>query len=309
MDTSTQKKGEAASPPANRSRFLDTQNVISFVMSLVDRIADAQTRQRFFNAVFKFSYQRPVLASFIALQSLFALFPVACFVGFTISTTLFCATTAIGFTLLCCGIAGVLLFWTLLIAFTLAASTWLWLAFCYFSIRYIGTITGFISKPSTALVPVKPSISKPTSSSSSTTKTNRPGCPKRKSSLADAIPVPEHPITNPLDPNGVSDELAAYPEHKQEGADLNGNGKGPNHWEKMNTEEMANPLDPNALPEAGSGRSSTIGEGDHGEEHGDMWEKIKHEGEVTGVPLRTVHVDRVKKGVEGRNGGSGQIVY
>jgi len=265
METPSPQKNGKPAP----SRLLDTQNVISFVMSLVDRVADPQTRQRIFTAVFKFSYQRPVLASFIALQSLFALFPIACFVGFAVSTILFCATTAIGFALFGIGVAGIILFWAVLISFTLAASTWLYLAFCYISIRYIGTLTGFISQPSTALVPAKPTnIQNP----ATPRKPNRPP-PKRKPSLADEIPVPAHPKTNPLDPNGVSDELATYPERKNRVV----NGTSHEHWE-----EEANPLDPNALPDVVSNGSSTAGD-----EHGEMWEKIKHEGD----PMRMLHVE------------------
>ncbi|EPS35410.1 hypothetical protein H072_11237 [Dactylellina haptotyla CBS 200.50] len=130
-----------------KNRFPDTQNVVSFFLSALDKIAAPETRRRAYSAVFRFCYHRPVLSSFLAVQVLFALLPLICFIGFSICAILFFTSLALGISVFWVGIAAVILFWTLVITFTLAATTWLYLAFCLTTIRYIGRVTGYIETP------------------------------------------------------------------------------------------------------------------------------------------------------------------
>ncbi|KAK6353601.1 hypothetical protein TWF696_005564 [Orbilia brochopaga] len=141
------------------SRFPDTQNVISFFLSILDRIASPQTRQRAYSAAFQFCYHRPVLSSFLVVQLLFALLPLLCFIGFSVCVILFATAVALGAGILCVGTAAVILFWALVIAFTLAASTWVYLACCFICIRWIARVSGYLETP--------PATTKPQTASSS----------------------------------------------------------------------------------------------------------------------------------------------
>ncbi|KAF3903850.1 hypothetical protein ABW20_dc0101247 [Dactylellina cionopaga] len=149
--TSTEKPGGL--------QFPDTQNIVSFFLSTLDRIASPQIRQQIYNTVFRFCYQRPVLSSFLAIQVIFAVLPLICFIGFTTCAVLFFTAIALGVSVFWVGIAAVILFWTLVITFTLAATAWLYLAFCLASIRWLGRVTGYIETPpdQRSKQPTKPS--------------------------------------------------------------------------------------------------------------------------------------------------------
>ncbi|KAK6342158.1 hypothetical protein TWF730_001637 [Orbilia blumenaviensis] len=125
----------------------DTQNIMSFVLSTMDKVAPPQARQRAYNAVFRFCYQRPVLSSFLGVQLLFAFVPLLCFIGFSVSAILLLSALALGVGLFWVLVAGVVLFWALVITFTLAAATWVYLAFCFVAVRRIGKATGYIETP------------------------------------------------------------------------------------------------------------------------------------------------------------------
>ncbi|KAF3930007.1 hypothetical protein ABW19_dt0200194 [Dactylella cylindrospora] len=140
-------KSSSVISKGNKSSGVDTQNIISFFLSTLDRVAAPQTRQQFYSSVFKFCYQRPVLSSFLALQLLFALIPLASFVGFCVCTALLITATALGVAIFWVGVAGFVLFWTLVVTFTLAASTWLFLAASFISIRWVGKATGYLEVP------------------------------------------------------------------------------------------------------------------------------------------------------------------
>ncbi|KAK6330676.1 hypothetical protein TWF718_002873 [Orbilia javanica] len=127
--------------------FPDTQNIMSFILSTMDKIASPETRQRAYNTVFRFCYQRPILSSFLGVQLLFAFVPLLCFIGFSVSTILFLSALALGFGLFWVLVAGVVLFWALVITFTLAAATWAYLAVCFVTIRKIGRATGYLETP------------------------------------------------------------------------------------------------------------------------------------------------------------------
>ncbi|KAF3181827.1 hypothetical protein EYR41_007546 [Orbilia oligospora] len=141
--------------------FPDTQNIMSFVLSTLDRIASPETRQRAYNTVFRFCYQRPILSSFLGVQLLFAFVPLLCFIGFSVSAILFLSALALGAGLFWVLVAGVVLFWALVITFTLAAATWVYLAVCFVSIRKVGRATGYIETPGSQR-------SRPTKTSTST---------------------------------------------------------------------------------------------------------------------------------------------
>ncbi|KAK6496119.1 hypothetical protein TWF481_002142 [Arthrobotrys musiformis] len=127
--------------------FPDTQNIMSFLLSTADRIASPETRQRAYNTVFRFCYQRPILSSFLGVQLLFAFVPLLCFIGFSVSAILFLSALALGVGLFWVLVAGVVLFWALVITFTLAAATWLYLAVCFVAIRRVGRATGYLETP------------------------------------------------------------------------------------------------------------------------------------------------------------------
>lgn len=44
-------------------------------------------------------------------------------------------------------VAGVVLFWALVITFTLATATWVYLTVCFVTIRKIGRATGYLETP------------------------------------------------------------------------------------------------------------------------------------------------------------------
>ncbi|KAK6522343.1 hypothetical protein TWF281_002909 [Arthrobotrys megalospora] len=132
---------------SSNRQFPDTQNIMSFILSTLDRIASPETRKRAYNAVFRFCYQRPVLSSFLGVQLLFAFVPLLCFIGFSVSAILCLSALAFGVGLFWVLVAGVVLFWALVITFTLAAGTWIYLAFCFVTIRRIGRATGYLETP------------------------------------------------------------------------------------------------------------------------------------------------------------------
>ncbi|KAJ6263956.1 hypothetical protein Dda_0093 [Drechslerella dactyloides] len=128
-------------------RRLDTQNVISFFLSLLDRIASPATRQRAYNAVFSFCYRRPAVSSFLAVQLFFAAVPVLCALGFSVCCVLFIAGVTFGAVVFCVGVAAVLLFWTLVFTATIATASWVSMACCLVCVRWIARVTGFIETP------------------------------------------------------------------------------------------------------------------------------------------------------------------
>ncbi|KAF3923587.1 hypothetical protein ABW21_db0201428 [Orbilia brochopaga] len=144
-DDSKSTNGQATTA----SRFPDTQNIMSFFLSLLDRIASPATRQRAYDAVFRFCYQRPVLSSFLSVQLLFAMLPMLCFLGFSVCAVLMAAAVTVGAGVFCVGVAAVILFWALVITFTLAASTWMYLACCFVCIRWIARVSGYLEPSAT----------------------------------------------------------------------------------------------------------------------------------------------------------------
>ncbi|KAK6502606.1 hypothetical protein TWF506_003186 [Arthrobotrys conoides] len=137
------------SSSSSSPRYLpDTQNIISFILSTLDRfVASPETREKVYNAVFRFCYQRPILSSFLGVQVIFAFVPLVCFVGFSVAAGLVVSALALGVGVFWVLVAGVVLFWALVITFTLAAATWVYLAVCFVTVRRIGRATGYIETP------------------------------------------------------------------------------------------------------------------------------------------------------------------
>ncbi|KAK6542420.1 hypothetical protein TWF694_006375 [Orbilia ellipsospora] len=117
--------------------YFDTQKTVSLFYSSLDRLASPEARQNAYDNTLKFGHQRPVLSSYIILQLLFALIPLLLFIGFTICTVLFSVSVALCFSFFWAGVAVVVLFWTILLTFTFASVSWLFLAGCFYFVKWV----------------------------------------------------------------------------------------------------------------------------------------------------------------------------
>jgi hypothetical protein len=164
-------------------------SIYNYFLSYVDKVADADTRQRHYDRVSGFSQERPILASFLAVQIAFSLLPVALFLSFGAGVLLFTVCSAAAFAAFWIGAALLVLLPTLFVTLSLGFLFWIWALSTVIIARWIYSFRSTGQSPSETLTEIVQAQSP--QSNKTQAKLAGPGPPSKSSSEVLKSPVPK----------------------------------------------------------------------------------------------------------------------
>nr|KAI9816148.1 MAG: hypothetical protein M1826_001874 [Phylliscum demangeonii] len=114
-----------------------TSSVLRWVGDAVERVLPAQTRRAVWQNTNAFASERPLIATFLAIQLALSALPLFLFGAFALGTTVLATVVALGFIVFWVGAAMALLVPTLAVAFFASVFVWLWVVGGYVASRVL----------------------------------------------------------------------------------------------------------------------------------------------------------------------------